>query len=1206
MKFSIGTKIACGFASALAALFVISLISYRNINDLNDAARLVTHTVTVLQRLESLSGSLMQAQGAARGYVLAPSAPFQTTFETAALDINQEFGALRTFTADSPREQERLDKLQPAVALRLNELQKLMGLNAPAPLDKQTRISIIVQEGQQKSDEIHDLAAQMENEERSLLATRQNASAKASSWTMATVTYGTVLAFFVVGGIGLLITRSILGSLQILREGAAKLGGGDYDYRVMVRSRDEIGELATAFNQMGEQVQQRQLILAEQEWLKSSLTKFSALFQGQRDSTIVCQTILTELAALIEARHSVIYVPAGREIADGLKLQAGYACQNPPPHLKPGENLAGQCFLEKKRILLPEIPSDYLKIGSALGDARPTTIVIQPALFEGHVKAVLELASFQPFTTIQLAFLNQLAESIGIVLSTIEAGMRTEELLKQSQLLSASLQTKTDRLLESEILLQQQQEELKVSNEELEQTNEELRQTTEEIEEKANLLTDQKREMEHANQELEQARATLESKARQLALTSKYKSEFLANMSHELRTPLNSLLILAKMLEENRENNLSDKQVQYAKTIHSSGGDLLDLINDILDLSKIESGTVDLQPDNMRFKDFSQFVQNTFHHVAETKKLDFQIQLDLQLPATMNTDVRRLQQVIKNLISNAFKFTEKGAVGLQVRPVRSGWDSQCETLNHAGGVIAFAVTDTGIGIPSDKQQLIFEAFQQADAGTALKFGGTGLGLSISREITRLLGGSLKVESELHQGSTFTLYLPVTLSEPGVRNLLQQRTGPAAEARVTLPPYSGAEGRIMAAHHLTDTTVEDDRANLKAGDLVLLIVEDDRNFASVLVDYARDKRFKAVVAHTAAHGILLASQIKPTAIMLDIRLPDNDGWMVLDWLKHDPKTRHIPVHIVTVDEERERSLRLGAVSFIQKPVSKAALDEALTQTIDFINRPVKKLLIVEDVSVQRQNLVDLIGNGDVVTTAVATGAEALAALANNHFDCIVLDLGLPDMSGTQLIEAIQKECGLRAPPIIVYTSKELTREEETQLRRVSESIVIKDVRSPERLLDETALFLHRVQSKLPESKRRMIEQVHRTDSVLSQRKVLVVDDDVRNIFAITSALESYQMQVIYAENGQAGIDMLKSHPDVEIVLMDVMMPGMDGFEAISRIRQIDQFKKLPIISVTAKAMKDDREKCLQVGASDYITKPVDMDQLRSLLRVWLYK
>jgi signal transduction histidine kinase/CheY-like chemotaxis protein len=1206
MKLSIGRKIALGFVLGLAALVAISLVSYGNITELNADAGWVTHTVEVLQRLESLFAGLMQAQGSARGYLLAPETSFQEVFKTASSNINHDVETLRTLTSDNPHQQQRLDKLGPMLSVRLDRLQKLMGLRQSNAADKEAQIAALVREGQAQTDEVRQLISEMETEERGLLAERQKRAAGTAQMTYSTIVYGTLLAFLLVGGTSLLITKSITSPLQVLWDGAEKIGGGNYEHRVRVGSGDEVGHLANVFNQMAEQVQQRQASLAEQDWLKTSLTRFSALFQGQRDPAIVCPAILDELASLLDARHSVLYVPDAASEAAGLKLRASYAGHSPKPHLQPGEGLVGQCFLEKKRILLQEVPDDYVKIRSALGQARPASIVVQPALFEGRVKAVLELASLQRFTEIQLAFLTQLAESIGIVLNTMEAGLRTEELLKQSQSLSENLQAQTERLRESEQLLQQQQEELKQSNEELEQTNEELRQTGEEIEEKANLLADQKKEVERTNQDIEQARAALEDKARQLALTSKYKSEFLANMSHELRTPLNSLMILSKMLAENSGNNLTAKQVQYARTIHSSGNDLLELINDILDLSKIESGTVEIEPAEMPFAELARFVEDAFRHIAESKKLELRVRLEAQLPQTINTDIRRLQQIVKNLLSNAFKFTEKGSVELKAGVAAGGWHERCETLNRAETVIAFTVTDTGIGIPREKQQIIFEAFQQADAGTARKFGGTGLGLSISREIARLLGGSLHVESIFGRGSTFTLYLPAAVSGEHLQGLSRRREQAAPAPK----PGSSIPAREEAPPALSGETgtdgPEDDRANIQPGDLVLLIIEDDRNFANVLVEFAREKKFKTVVARTAAQGITLAGQIKPSAITLDLLLPDNDGWMVLDWLKHDPKTRHIPVHVLSVEEERERSLRLGAVSFLQKPVTKETLENALTQTIEFINRPVRKLLIVEDDPVQRQNIVELIGNGDVISTATGTAAGALAALGKNRFDCIVIDLGLPDMSGAKLIAEIQKRYGHHAPPVIVYTCKELTRREETDLRKISESIIIKDVRSPERLLDETALFLHRVQSKLPESKRRMIEQVQKSDSVLSGRKVLVVDDDVRNIFAITSALENHKMQVLYAENGQAGIEILQNTPDIEAVLMDVMMPEMDGFEAIRRIRQIERFKKLPIISVTAKAMKGDREKCLQAGASDYITKPVDMDQLRSLLRVWLYK
>jgi CheY-like chemotaxis protein len=565
----------------------------------------------------------------------------------------------------------------------------------------------------------------------------------------------------------------------------------------------------------------------------------------------------------------------------------------------------------------------------------------------------------------------------------------------------------------------------------------------------------------------------------------------------------------------------------------------------------------------------------------------------------MMTDPRRLQQILKNLLSNAFKFTDQGSVTLKVEPVTGMKNAGAVLPDRSQHVATFAVIDSGVGIPADKHEMIFGAFQQADSGTSRKYGGTGLGLSISRELATLLGGTLELTESSPRGSTFTLTLPLDpVGPPSI-------PPPGATPEPSPAPPGGSETEASRPPR-EDEGIEDDRAGLQPGDMVLLIIEDDKAFGDILRDFAREKKFKTVLARNASQGVALARELRPSAITLDLQLPDNDGWVVLDRLKHDPKTRHIPIHVISVDPERERSLRLGAVSYLQKPVSRESLDAALNQTVSFLNRPLKNLLIVEDDSIQRQGLSDLIGNGDVHTTAVGSAREALAALDQTHFDCIVLDLGLPDTNGPDLIRAIHSKLGTAAPPIIIYTGKDLSRAEETELRMISDSIVIKSVRSPERLLDETALFLHRVQSRLPEPKQRMIEKVQKNDSLLVGRKVLIVDDDVRNIFALTSALESSGMSVKYAESGQAGIDLLAANPDIEIVLMDVMMPGMDGFETIRRIRGMDRFRKLPIISVTAKAMKDDREKCLKAGASDYITKPVDLDQLRSLLRVWLYR
>ncbi len=743
------------------------------------------------------------------------------------------------------------------------------------------------------------------------------------------------------------------------------------------------------------------------------------------------------------------------------------------------------------------------------------------------------------------------------------------------------------------------EERVKQRTEELQSQEEELRQSNEELEEKNKLLADQKVEVEHKNREIEAAKLTLEERAEQLALTSQYKSEFLSNMSHELRTPLNSLLILAQMLAENPEHNMSEQQIEYAKIIQGAGKDLLTLINDILDLSKIESGTVTTDLQDVSFANVREQAERAFRHVAQSRSLGFDVELAPGLPPSLYTDAQRLQQVLKNLLSNAFKFTEKGQVSVRIAAVASGWSVDHAGLNRAQAVIGFHVTDTGIGLPADKQKIIFEAFQQAETGTARKYGGTGLGLSISREIARLLGGELRlVESEPGKGSTFVLYLPLRALESGqgrrsFRPETTQRTPAAQEGAQETNPQPPA--------------VADDRAAIKPGERTLLIIEDDARFAGILLRAARDKGFKGIVAARGDDGLKLAGEFKPTAITLDLHLPDMDGWVVLERLKRNPDTRHIPVEIISVEDNRPRGLRDGAFEYLVKPVTADSLRKALTDVNKFAEREVKDLLVADGDEQHRNNVLDLIGSGgDVRIEAVASGKDALAALKKKRYDCIVLDHNLPDIPVADLLEAIQGFDLTRDVPVIIYGMAELPQQEQGRLKSLALKGIVKEVRTPERLLDETALFLHRVVSKLPEERRQMLEKLYLSADSLTGKKVLVVDDDVRNIFALTAVLERHKMAVLSAENGRDALEELGKNPDVNIVLMDIMMPEMDGYEAMRQIRQMKQFESMPMIALTAKAMKGDREKCIEAGASDYLSKPVDTDQLLSLLRVWLYR
>jgi HAMP domain-containing protein/CheY-like chemotaxis protein/signal transduction histidine kinase len=987
--------------------------------------------------------------------------------------------------------------------------------------------------------------------------------------------------------------------VRAIAEVATAVTKGDLSRSIAVDAAGEVAALKDNINEMIRNLRETTEKNTAQDWLKTNLAKFTRLLQGQRDLLAVSKLILSELAPLVSMQHGVFYLNEGSEQGEAdMKLLASYAYRQRKSisnRFKAGEGLVGQCAFEKERILLTDVPADYIHINSGLGEAPPLNIVVLPVLFEGQIKAVIELASFHRFGDIHLTFFDQLTESIGIVLNTITATMRTEELLKQSQTLANELQTRQAELTETNRRLQEQAKTLQESEERLRQQQDELQQTNEELEEKANLLAKQNLEVERKNQEIERASRALQEKAEQLALTSKYKSEFFANMSHELRTPLNSMLILAKLLSDGEEN-LTDKQREFARTIYSSGSDLLELINEILDLSKIESGKMEVEVGRVIFSDLAEYVERAFRQVAHDKNLEFTIHTDAGLPTGIYTDQRRLQQVLKNLLSNAFKFTERGRVAITMTPARSGWSSDNKVLSNAEAVIAFSVKDSGIGIAPDKHRLIFEAFQQADGTITRRYGGTGLGLSISREIATLLGGEIQLDSMVGEGSTFTLYLPASYT-PDIK---RRRLHASAQLQESVPVPKEIEIEPL----IIENSVDDDRGDIEQGDKTLLVIEDDINFARIMMEMARERGFKVLVASRGDAGLALARQYTPSAITLDIELPGMDGWSVLDRLKHTRSTRHIPVHIISVAEEKQRGLKMGAMAFENKPATPEQLRDALGKIENFVERGVKSLLVIEDDKVAQQSIIELIGDGDVETIAVGTAEEAMSQLRNKHYDCVVLDLGLPDMNGFDLMERIKTEIG--NVPIIIYTGKDLSQKEETELRRLAETIIVKDVRSLERLLDETALFLHRVEENLPEPKRQMLELLRKKDPVLAGKKTLIIDDDMRNIFALTSLLERYDMQVLYAENGKDGIEMLKTVPGVDVALVDIMMPEMDGYEAMRQIRAMGEFRQLPLIALTAKAMKGDREKCIEAGASDYITKPADSEQLLSLLRVWLFK
>ena len=969
-----------------------------------------------------------------------------------------------------------------------------------------------------------------------------------------------------------LLADNLTNQVRAIAEVATAVTKGDLTRSIQVDASGEVAELKDNINTMIDNLRLTTDRNTEQDWLKTNLARFTGMLQGQRELTTVGRMLLSELVPLVNAQQGVLYQMEA-ELPGSMMLLSSYAdsTEGHQEAVKVGEGLVGQCALEKRRMLITDLPSNTVSIRSGLFEAMPRNVIVLPVLFEDRVKAVIELASLNTFTTSHLAFLEQLTSSIGIVLNSIEATMQTEGLLKQSQQLAIELQTQ---------------------QKELQQTNEQLAQ-------KAKQLAEQNAEVERKNQEIEQARGALEEKAKELALTSKYKSEFLANMSHELRTPLNSILVLGQQLADNPDTNLTPKQVEFARTIHGAGTDLLNLISDILDLSKIESGTVSVEAEEVFFGSLIEMVARPFRHEAENRKLAFEIDAEVKLARSLVTDSKRLQQVLKNLLSNAFKFTEHGGVRLSVSTVTSGWTGRHQILSSAASVVAFEVSDTGIGIPAEKQRIIFEAFQQADAGTSRKYGGTGLGLAISRELASLLGGEIQLKSTPGKGSTFTLFLPQTYVGPSTQ-IVNVASLPHHGPRLELPTS------VTSAIEEPDELLLDDRNNIQPTDAVLLIVEDDVRYASILCDLSRAEGFKVLVALRGAEALALAREFHPTAISLDVSLPDMLGWTVLNHLKQDTATRHIPVQMLTMDEDWHHGLSHGAFAFVTKPTTNEGLVAAIGRIREYSKPRRKRLLVIEDEPAQQVSIQALLAHDDIDVTVVSTGADALAAVEEEQFDCVVLDLRLPDMTGFELLEQLGQSKLGNELPVVVFTGKDLSPEEDARLHMLARSVIVKDVESPERLLDETALFLHRVVSDLPEEKRKMLDRLHRSDEALVGRKVLIVDDDVRNIFALSSVLERRGMSVLTAGTGREAIAMVESTSDLAIVLMDIMMPEMDGYETMQVIRQNPQFHRLPIIALTAKAMKGDREKCLEAGASEYLAKPVNTEQLLSALRMWLHR
>ena len=1142
-----------GFAAAVATVLLIAFFGYRSLDNVADSTAIAAHTVNVLQRVDGLMSSLKDAETGQRGYLLTGRETYLEPYNNARADVPGELAELRRLTANNPRQQELLSQIQRFADQKFTELQETIVLKR-AGNDAAALAVVMTDRGKIVMDRLRDVIDQFLQEDRATLVSRTEATRQGSELTLVITTGGAAILFVLIIAAGFLTSRDFL-------------------------------------------TQQTE------SWLQSGQAGLSERMQGEQRLESLGENVLTYLARYLNAQVGALHIvePGGK-----FRRFASYAL--PPGYdektdiLFPGDGLAGQAAKENRILTIHDVPTGYLPVASSLGRANPTHILIVPANDGGVVQAVVELGFFRALLPSDLEFLRRVREMIGIAVRSSKDRSRLEALLEETQRQSEELQTQQEELRVANEELTEQGQVLKESQVRLESQQAELEQTNSQLEEQASILESQR-------DELQRAQAALSERAAELARSNQYKSEFLANMSHELRTPLNSSLILAKLLADNKPGNLNEEQVKFAHTIFGAGNDLLALINDILDLSKIEAGKVEVQPESLVLERAVEALTRGFEPLARERKLTFNYTVDPGTPERIDTDPQRFGQILKNLLSNAFKFTERGGVSLRISAAPEGF-------------VAFAVQDSGIGIPPEQQQIIFEAFRQADGSTHRKYGGTGLGLSISRDLARVLGGDVSVQSEPGKGSIFTLKLPLRYAGPAVVDRASQ-TGshPAPQILQPEPPPSGAGGVLptfnfssappsaAGSAQLSPPEVDDDRAHLTSDSRNILIVEDDTRFAAILRDLSRELGFACIATHTAADALAATYRFKVHAIILDMNLPDRSGLEVLNELKRNPGTRHIPVHVVSVADFAQQALSLGAVGYALKPVRREQLMAAFERLETKLQQGVRRVLVVEDDERQRDSIRQLLSSEGVEISDVATATEALERLKQTTFDCLVLDLSLPDLSGYEMLERMADTEEVSFPPVIVYTGRSLTRDEEQRLRKFSRSIIIKDVRSPERLLDEVTLFLHQVESKLPLEHQRMLREARDRESAFEGRRILVVEDDVRNIFALSKVLEPRGAKVEIARNGREALEVLgrssaAAGTQVDLVLMDIMMPEMDGLTAMREIRKRPEWQRLPIIALTAKAMKDDQEKCLQAGANDYIAKPLDVDKLLSLVRVWM--
>jgi signal transduction histidine kinase/CheY-like chemotaxis protein/CHASE3 domain sensor protein len=1123
--------VALSLAGALVFFLISGAVAYFNLQTLRDDNQKIVHSHEVIIALDELLSSAQDAETGQRGFLLTNEEKYLEPYNFALSAIPPRLDEIAQLTSDNPAQQPRIAALRLHVGAKLAELKETIDLRRTQGLDAALAV-VNSDRGKVEMDAIRAQLAAMNQEEAGLRSKRLAEMNDAQKTALASSFLSGLLGILLTATIGFLIRRATL-----------------------ARRRDE--------------------------WLQSGEVGLASAMIGDQHIEQLGNSILEFLARYVGAVAGALFV-GGNE--DFLRASTYGVPKNAdiPAQFRPREGLLGQAAVENRPVLVGEVPEGYLAFGSALGQDKPKHLVILPGSIDGHVNSVIELGFLRPVDESVIALMAQASASVAVAVRSANYRGELQDLLEETQRQSEELQTQSEELRVSNEELEEQSRALRESQSRLEQQQVELEQTNSQLEEQTQQLEAQRDDLERAN-------ASIQLKARELEQASRYKSDFLANMSHELRTPLNSSLILAKLLADNPNENLTDEQVRYAQTIRSSGNDLLNLINDILDLSKIEAGHVEIRPESMTVERLADNLGRLFQPVAQEKNLDFVVEIAPECPSSIETDVPRLEQVLKNLLSNAFKFTETGQVGLSIRRADDGQ-------------IALSVSDTGIGIAEEQQQTVFEAFHQADGTISRKYGGTGLGLSISRQLVRLLGGSIHLTSRQGQGSTFTVMVPVSYSPAKV-------APHEPHASIPIVPALSRTDEPRPAQPKPPRKVEDDRDAPSDAKRVLLVIEDDDAFAAILRDLSREMGFRSLVAGTAEEALILARNFMPSAIILDVGLPDQIGLTVLDRLKRDVKMRHIPIHIVSASDHAETAFSLGAVGYVLKPAKREQLVEVLRKLEARLSQRVHRVLIVEDDPVQREAVAKLLTSHDVETVTTGTAAECLKRLTEETFDCMVLDLSLPDASGYSLLETLSQETAYAFPPVIVYTGRGLSADDEQRLRRYSKSIIIKGAKSPERLLDEVSLFLHQVVSELPDEQQKMIRKARNRDALLEGRRILVVEDDIRNVYALTNILEPRGAIVEIARNGREALDALEKFANqpgsaIDLVLMDVMMPVMDGFAATREIRKNPNWKRLPIIALTAKAMPDDQQRCIDAGANDYMAKPLDVEKLLSLVRVWM--